>query len=121
MRDALGLESAVGQSIARKVEVTITGDEHARLSAARSVSPEVYESYLKGRFALDRGGSRADIDESISDFKEAIRRDPTFAPAYLGLAQAHSELATVFIGTPPPTNRLKFLDSPPNTSDLHPP
>jgi TolB-like protein len=56
MRDALALESDVAQSIARKVEVTITGDEHARLTAARSVSPEVYESYLKGRFALGRGG-----------------------------------------------------------------
>lgn len=111
MRDALALESDVVQSIARKVEVTITGDEHARLTAARSVSPEVYESYLKGRFALGRGGSRADIDESISDFEEAIRRDPTFAPAYLGLAQAHSELGTVFMGTPPEAERIKVVDA----------
>jgi len=120
MRDALALESAVAQSIARKVEVTITGDEHARLTAARSVSPEVYESYLKGRFALDRGGSRADIDESISDFKEAIRRDPTFAPAYLGLAQAHSELGTVFIGTPPEAERVKVVDAARKALELDP-
>jgi len=120
MRDALALESAVAQSIARKVEVTITGDEHARLTAARSVSPEVYESYLKGRFALDRGGSRADIDESISDFEEAIRRDPTFAPAYLGLAQAHSELGTVFIGTPPEAERVKVVDAARKALELDP-
>jgi TolB-like protein/Tfp pilus assembly protein PilF len=120
MRDALALESDVAQSIARKVEVTITGDEHARLTAARSVSPEVYESYLKGRFALGRGGSRADIDESISDFEEAIRRDPTFAPAYLGLAQAHSELGTVFIGTPPEAERVKVVDAARKALELDP-
>ena len=53
-RDSLALQSEVAQSIARKVEATVTGEERARLVAARQVSPEVYESYLKGVFALDR-------------------------------------------------------------------
>ncbi len=82
IRDVLALESELAQSIARRVEVTITGEEHARLTAARSISPEVYESYLKGRFAVDtKGGSRADLEESIGFFEEAIERDPTFAPS----------------------------------------
>ena len=46
MRDALNLESELAQSIAQKVEVTVTGEEHQRLSSARPVAPEVYESYL---------------------------------------------------------------------------
>ena len=45
--DALSLESELAQSIAEKVEVTVTGEEHQRLSSARPVVPEVYESYLK--------------------------------------------------------------------------
>src|SRR5258708_34977785 len=59
LRDVLALESEVAQSIAAKVEVTVTGKEHERLAAARPVSPEVYESYLKGRFALDKSNSIA--------------------------------------------------------------
>ena len=55
MRDALTLESELAQSIAEKVEATVTGEEHQRLVAARPVAPEVYESYLKGRFVLSRG------------------------------------------------------------------
>src|SRR6266849_4301194 len=94
LRDVLTLQSEVAQSIARKVEITVTGEEHARLTAARSVSPEVYQSYLKGRFALGKGNSRTDIDESIADFEDAIKQDPTFAPAYVGLANAHSALAS---------------------------
>jgi TolB-like protein len=47
-RDALVLESEVAQAIAGRVEVTVIGVERARLVAARQVSPEVYESYLKG-------------------------------------------------------------------------
>src|SRR5258708_38006438 len=45
LRDVLTLESEVAQSIAAKVEVTITGKERERLAAVSSVSPEVYESY----------------------------------------------------------------------------
>src|SRR5439155_17811741 len=82
LRDVLALESDVAQSIARKVEVTVTGKEHERLTAARSVSPEVYESYLKGRFALEKSNNRADAEESIRYFEEAIKKDSTFAPAY---------------------------------------
>jgi TolB-like protein len=95
LRDALALESEIAQAIAEKVEVTVTGQEQQRLTAARPVSPEVYESYLKGRFVLDQGNSRASIEESIEDFDSAIKQDPTFAPAYLGLAQAYSALGTI--------------------------
>lgn len=120
MRDALALESDVAESIARKVEVTVTGEEHARLTAERSVSPEVYESYLKGRFALGKGNSRADFDESIADFEGAIKQDPTFAPAYVGLANAHSALASVFIGAPPELERAKVVSAARKALELDP-
>ena len=97
--DALTLESEVAQSIARKVEVTVTGEERARLVNARSVSPEVYESYLKGLAA--QGNSRAEVEKQIAWFDEAIRKDPTFAPSYVGLAGAYANLGTVFVGAPP--------------------
>src|SRR6266404_5552077 len=61
LRDALALESDVAQSIAQKVEATVSGHEHERLAAVRPVSLDVYESYLKGRFALDKNDSRAGI------------------------------------------------------------
>lgn len=120
LRDALALESDVAQSIARKVEVTVTGEEHARLTSARSISPEVYENYLKGRFALDKANSRANIEESITDFEEAIRQDPTFAPAYVSLASAHSKLATVFMGAPPETERTKVVSAARKALELDP-
>ena len=109
LRDVLALESEVAQSIATKVEVTVTGKEHERLAAVKPVSPEVYESYLKGRFALQKSNSRAGTEESIGYFEEAIKRDPTFAPAYLGLANAYSELSTVFIGASPEDVRPKIM------------
>jgi TolB-like protein/Flp pilus assembly protein TadD len=120
LRDALALESEVAQSIAKKVEVTVTGEEHARLTAARSVSPEVYEGYMKGRFALKKGNTRAGIEESIGYFQDAINRDPTFAPAYVGLAIAHSDLSTVFIGAPPGEERAEVASAAQKALELDP-
>ncbi len=96
----------MAQSIAEKVEVTVTGEEHQRLSSARPVAPEVYESYLKGRFLLAQG-NRAAVEQSIPYFEDALNRDATFAPAYLGLAEAYTILGTVFAGVPPEATRPK--------------
>lgn len=109
LQDALALESEVAQSIAKKVEVTVTGEERARLVAARHVSPEVYESYLKGQSALNKSDSRADIDASIGFFQDAINKDPTFAPAYLGLGLAYGDLGSIMIGAPPREERAKAM------------
>ena len=98
VRDILDLESDVAQSIANKVEVSLTGEERHRLVSVRAIDPEVYENYLKGRFALARGNNRADVEESIRYFNEALSKDPRHALSYLGLAEAYGWLGTVFIG-----------------------
>jgi hypothetical protein len=70
-----------------KFKVTVTGQKHSQLVAARSVSREVYESYLKGQFAPRKSNTRSELEESIHYFDDAIKKDPTFALAYVGLAE----------------------------------
>ena len=118
LRDVLALQSDVAQSIARKVEITVTGEEHARLIAARSVSPDVYESYLKGRF--NKNNSKAELEQSIAYFEDAIKKDPTFADAYVGLAGAYDSLGTVFVGAPPAEARQKQMSAARKALELDP-
>jgi TolB-like protein/Flp pilus assembly protein TadD len=125
-RDALPLESELAQAIAQRVEVTVTGAERERLATARTVAPEVYENYLKGRFAYDRSRTKADYQESVDSFERAIRLDPSFAPAYLGLSQAYTMLGMVAIGGVPGETRPKAIDAArkalaldPNLTDAH--
>lgn len=118
IQDALALQSNLAQAIAEKVEVTITGEERARLVAVRNVSPEVYESYLKGRFAKDN--SREDVEKSVAYFQDAIHKDPTFAPAYVGLAESYGNLGTVFVGAPPDVARDKLVSAATKALELDP-
>jgi TolB-like protein/DNA-binding winged helix-turn-helix (wHTH) protein/Tfp pilus assembly protein PilF len=126
LRGVLTLESDVAQSIAQKVEVTITGEERARLTAARPIAPEVYESYLQGWSALNRSVKKTDIQQGIDHFEDAIKKDPTFARAYVGVAVGYSQLGSNFIGDPPDAARekemsatRKALELDPTLSDAH--
>ncbi|MGA7926070.1 MAG: hypothetical protein WCA20_08745, partial [Candidatus Sulfotelmatobacter sp.] len=87
--DVLALESEVAQSIARRVEVKVTGEERARLVTARHVSPEVYESYLKAEEEFSNSSNRAELEQSAASFEATIGKDANFAPAYVGLAKAY--------------------------------
>ena len=116
--DALALESEVAQAIAQRVQVTFTGDERARLAATRSVAPEVYESYLKGAFG--QSNSRTEIEISIGYFEEAIRKDPKFAPAYVGLAFAYDDLGTLLVGASPEEVRPKAISAARKALELDP-
>jgi tetratricopeptide (TPR) repeat protein len=116
----MALESDVAQAIARKVEVTVTGEEHTRLVAAHQVAPEVYESYLKGHGQFSKANSRDEVEKSIGYFEEAIAKDPTFAPAYLGLAEAYDTLGTSFVGAPTDETRPKAIHAARKALDLDP-
>jgi pentatricopeptide repeat protein len=109
MRDALTLQSELAQTIAEKVAVTLNGQEQQRLAAARLVAPEVYESYLKGRFELNRASDRAEMEKSIGYFNDALRQDATFAPAWLGLAEAWTSLGTIMVGGSPVETRPQVI------------
>lgn len=119
MKDVLALESDVAQSIVGRIQVTLTGREQQTLAAARPVAPEVYESYMKGRFSLDKN-QRADFEDAIRNFQDALRRDPEFSPAYLGLAQAYNELTTVYAGAPPQEPRRKAMEAVRRALELDP-
>lgn len=116
--DVLTIESDVAQSIAEKVRVTVTGQEQARLAAKRKVSPDAYESFLKGNYT--NRNTRAGIEQSISYYKDAIHKDPTFAPAYLLLADAYGNLSSVYGGGTPGEARGKLLDAVQKALELDP-
>src|SRR5262249_3925065 len=74
------------------------------------VSPDAYDSYLKGEFALHRSG-RSELVKAIGFFEHAIELDPAFAPAYAGLAAAQSTEGTILMGGVPADARAKALAS----------
>ena len=86
--DILLLQRDIARAIATHIGVQLAPREQARLASPRPVNPEAYEAYLKGRHSWKRR-SRESLEKSVGYFNQAIDIDPSYAPAYAGLADVH--------------------------------
>jgi TolB-like protein/tetratricopeptide (TPR) repeat protein len=126
LRDILSLQTEVASAIARQAEITISGAPPIVSPRSDPVSPEAYEAYLRGRFALNAKTPER-IRESIGFFETAAVKDPSFALAFSGLASAHSALALVFVGAASPLEERpkaiaaarRALELNPNLAEAH--
>jgi Tfp pilus assembly protein PilF len=67
------------------------------LTSSRPVNPEAYEAYLKGRYLLNDIGVEQSFKQALAEFERAIQLDPSFAPAFAGLAVVYVGEAWGFI------------------------
>lgn len=107
-KDILALQNEVASDIVKEIQIQITQQERARLSSSRAVIPAAYDAYLEGRY--DAGKRTGDaLTQSVADFRRAIELDPSYAPAYAGLATSLAVLAEY--KDVPPTNLLFEAES----------
>jgi TolB-like protein/DNA-binding winged helix-turn-helix (wHTH) protein/tetratricopeptide (TPR) repeat protein len=89
IRDTLSLQRDVASAIVQQIGATLTQPELRALGTSRAVVPEAYEAYLKGRFFWNKR-TRDGLNKSIEQFDRAVEMDPTYSPAYSGLADAYA-------------------------------
>jgi len=90
--DVLALQSDVATAIARGIQVELSVTEQSQLARSRSVVPEAYESYLKGRYEAEKRTPDAFLDAERF-FQKAIAKDDTFAAAYAALADTYLSMS----------------------------
>jgi TolB-like protein/DNA-binding winged helix-turn-helix (wHTH) protein/Tfp pilus assembly protein PilF len=88
LKDVLTLQANLAQDIASEIQLKLTSQQRANLSA-RSVDPEAHELYLKGRYFWNKR-DQAGFTKAIDYFQQAIAKDPTYAAAYAGLADSYA-------------------------------
>lgn len=93
MSDILALQNELARAIAQEIKIALTPAESARLTSARSVNPEAYQLYLKGRHFWKKR-TEEDLMKAMKHFGEAIEKDPDYAQAYAGIADAYNMLAS---------------------------
>ena len=86
MQDVFAIQDEIARSIVNALRVKLGGGQRRYSS-----NFEAYDLYLQGRYQLEwRDGSEA--AKSLPFFERAIEKDPNFAPAYAGIALAHSRI-----------------------------
>ena len=78
------------EDLAVAVRDELAGPETPQLIEQYEPDSAAYNSYMRGRYALEHRLERGNLEESIRLFSESIRRDERYGPAYLGLATAYA-------------------------------
>jgi TolB-like protein/DNA-binding winged helix-turn-helix (wHTH) protein/Flp pilus assembly protein TadD len=86
--DTVVLQSEVARAIANAIQVQLTPQEQGHLARVRSVDPQAYELYLKGRYFWNKRTEVA-LSKSIDYFQQTIQKDPNYPLAYAGMADAY--------------------------------
>ena len=91
LTDIFTVESDIAKTIADTLQAKLTGAEKELIAAKPTSDTTAYELYLKGRSLwISRTGDN--IPKAIAFYEQAIARDPNYALAYSGLAEAYAVL-----------------------------
>jgi TolB-like protein/DNA-binding winged helix-turn-helix (wHTH) protein len=89
--DIVSLQMQIAGDIAGKLRSKLSDSEKQRVTRQGTQNPEAYDLYLKGRYAWNNR-THGELEKAISYFKESIAKDPEYALAYSGLADAYNVL-----------------------------
>jgi TolB-like protein/DNA-binding winged helix-turn-helix (wHTH) protein/tetratricopeptide (TPR) repeat protein len=101
IRDTLVLQSRVTRVIAGQIRATLNPQERLTLAKSRTVDPDAYEAYLKGRYFWNKRTGEG-LRTAIDYFRRAITIDPSYAEAYAGLADSYAVAGDWKYGVLPP-------------------
>ena len=85
MEDVFAIQDEISLAIANVLKVRLLAGEDRALVSRATDDVEAYNHFLKGKYFFNRRVPR----EAIAEFERAIARDPAYAPAYTGLADAY--------------------------------
>ncbi len=97
--DVLALHAEIAHAVLREIRVHLSPREQQRLTRPGTTDAEAHRLYLKGRYYWNRR-TVADMRASVALFEQAIERDPGYARAHAGLADAYLQLSNYYAMPP---------------------
>jgi serine/threonine protein kinase/Tfp pilus assembly protein PilF len=91
LSDALSVQREISDEIAARLREKLTGEQKTQLAKGGTNDSEAYGLYLKGRYYWDKRTPDG-LAKAKDYFQQAIDKDPSYAQAYVGLAEYYSVL-----------------------------
>jgi TolB-like protein/Tfp pilus assembly protein PilF len=92
------IQTEIATAIADALRATLSPEEQELLDTIPTENMAALEAYFRGKQRMEKRTSAA-LAEAIDDFNRAIELDPSFALAYVGLADSHL-LQVLYSGLP---------------------
>lgn len=92
IEDILNVQREVAMEVTRELQINLTPVVRGQFKKRGHVNPEAYVNYQRGQDVMKRSsGTMEEVKRAEEYFKAAIREDPDFALAHIGLADAYLE------------------------------
>jgi len=88
LTDIFAVESEIATKVASALRAKLTRSEQNALLVRPTENAEAYQRYLLGRYFWNKR-TATDFEKAIEYFNQAIEKDPNYALAYAGLADAY--------------------------------
>lgn len=92
MTNIFRVQDSISERVVGALALKLTATEKQRLKKQHTENTEAYELYLKGRYHLKRLTDDGFI-KGLEYFQQVIEKDPNFALAHVGVAEAYTDLA----------------------------
>ena len=86
--DLILLQGELARDVSSKLKSKLSGADDAKLAKTYTTNLEAYQLYLKGRFYWNQRTGES-LKKAIEYFNQAIEKDPTYALAFAGMAEAY--------------------------------
>jgi serine/threonine protein kinase/tetratricopeptide (TPR) repeat protein len=106
LAEVQSLQEEIARDISSKLQLGLSSQTEGAQAKIPAQDSETYLLYLRGRYYLDKQTTN-DVRTSIDYFQQALSRNPNFARAYAGLADAYISLGYPWIGGLPPRQALQ--------------
>jgi TolB-like protein/tetratricopeptide (TPR) repeat protein len=90
--DIFAVQDAVSTKVTNSLTFQLSGEEQQHLARRDTYNAGAFQAYLLGRYFINKR-TVAGLKKGIEHFRDALRLDAGYAPAYSGIADAFSALA----------------------------
>jgi tetratricopeptide (TPR) repeat protein len=94
LTDVFAVESEIAKAIADTLQAKLSGSEQRAIATRPTGNAEAHQLYLKGTYFSNKR-TAPDLQTAIEYFNDAIEKDPNYALAYAGLADAYTVLSVL--------------------------
>src|SRR5438876_8371072 len=99
LTDIFAVESEIAAKIADALQARLTAPERDAIAAQPTQNTEAHQLYLKGRYLWNRRTGE-NLKKALAYFQLATEKDPNYALAYVGVADAYSVMPAYSAGSP---------------------
>jgi TolB-like protein/Tfp pilus assembly protein PilF len=108
--DILNVQQDITREISESLRQTITGEGQRQIARRNTENPEAYQLYLRGRYFWYRRTEEG-LRKSIEYYEQAIKNDPNYALAYVGLSDSYGMTTSTASTFPPSEAGLKAKEA----------